>query len=115
MEMKVASVLNLISIAFPKSFVPKRKKAQRNLTRYNLADCSYARAANKMLSAPIVLHCGPHTRAGALNLDAMGSLIKTCAKMTINFIKARTCTHTCICAHLSLPKPEQFVTFQRNK
>lgn len=102
-EMKVASVLNLISIAFPTSSVPKEKKAQRNLTRYNLADCSYARATNKMLSAPIVLLYGLHTRAGALNLDAIRSLIKTCAKMTINFIKAPTRASACLyrCSSLS--------------
>lgn len=68
--MKVASLSTFISIAFPKSLVPKEKKAKkkkRNLTRYNLADCSYARATNRMLSVPIVLHCGLHTRASAPN------------------------------------------------
>lgn len=39
----------------------KKKGKKRNLTRYNLADCSYAHATNKLLSAPIVLHCGLHT------------------------------------------------------
>lgn len=48
---------------FLKVWCQKKKGKKRNLTRYNLADCSYARATNKLLSAAIVLRCGLHIHA----------------------------------------------------